>query len=63
MAINTSIEEHRLLVTAEDEIAQYGKTQLKCSRCGNDIVLEDFGSSYTIRCKSPDCIRADFKGI
>ena len=35
----------------------------KCPRCGSDIVVEEIGNSYTIRCNSKGCISLDFRGI
>lgn len=63
MDINTTIEEHRFLVEAENEIAQNGSTTKKCPRCGNEIVIEDYGSGYAVRCKSKECIKAEYRGI
>lgn len=63
MAIKTTIEEHLFLVQAENEIAKRGATDLKCPRCGNEIIIEDFGSAYTVRCKTKDCIKAEYSGI
>ena len=63
MATKTTLEEHRFLVSAEDDIVKYGKTSKKCPRCGNDIHIEDAGTSYSVKCKTKDCIKADFRGI
>lgn len=63
MAIKTTIEEHKLLVKADEEIANIGSTTIRCPRCGNEIVVETAGSSYSVRCKTDDCISADFRGI
>ena len=63
MATKTTLEEHRLLIDAENDIAQYGKTEKTCPRCGNEIIIEDNGSAYTVRCKTDNCIRAEFRGI
>jgi hypothetical protein len=50
-------------VKAENEIAQNGSTTKKCPRCGNEIVIEDYGSGYAVRCKSKECIKAEYRGI
>ena len=63
MATKTTIEEHRFLLLAENEIIQNGKTEMKCPRCGNKIIIEDKGSSYSVRCMTDGCIRADFRGL
>lgn len=59
----TTLSEHKFLVSAATDFGTYGKTNKKCPRCGNNIILEDCGSAYTVRCKTSDCIRADFRGI
>lgn len=63
MATKTTIEEHKFLVLAENDIVQYGKTSKKCPRCGNEIILEEKKNSYTIRCKTDNCISASFRGL
>lgn len=40
-----------------------GNTNKKCPRCGNDIIVIERGSAYTIKCKTPGCISLDFRGI
>ena len=61
--IETTIKEHDLLVKAATDFGNTGKTDKKCPRCGNEIVLEMFGTSYDIKCKTPKCIKASFRGI
>lgn len=63
MAIKTTLEEHRFLLNAEEDIVKYGKTERKCPRCGNDIIIEEVGNSYSVKCKTDGCIHADFRGI
>lgn len=63
MATKTTVEEHRYLVEAENDIIQYGKTNKKCPRCGNEIIIEEKNTSYTVRCKTDNCISAEFRGI
>ena len=63
MATKTSLDEHRFLIEAENEIAENGVTNRKCPRCGNEIIIENNGSGYAVRCKSKDCIKAEFRGI
>lgn len=63
MVTKTTIAEHRFLVSAENDIVQNGKTDKKCPRCGNEIIIEDKGASYAVRCKTDDCINAEFRGI
>lgn len=63
MDIKTTIEEHKFLVSADNDFSEYGKTERHCPRCGNEIEVIENGSSYTVKCKTKDCIRADFRGI
>ena len=63
MYAKTTIEEHNFLISAEEDFISLGKTEKRCPRCGNKIILEEEGSSYTVRCKTPNCINADFRGI
>lgn len=61
--MDTNIEEHKFLITVDEDFFKYGKTDKKCPRCGNDIILIKNGNSYSIRCKTEKCIKADFRGI
>lgn len=54
MATNISLDEHRLLLSAEEDITNYGTTDKRCPRCGNEIIIEEKGSSYLVRCKTDD---------
>ncbi len=63
MLVETSLFEHDLLLSADKDFAKLGETDKKCPRCGNAIICEETGSSYTIRCKTEGCIKADFRGI
>ncbi len=63
MAINLSRRELELLDKADNDIAKKGFTDEKCPRCGNGIIVEETGNSYTIRCNSKGCISLDFRGI
>ena len=36
---------------------------LTCPRCGNEIIFTEIGNSYTIKCKTSDCIRYSVRGI
>ncbi len=63
MATKTTIDEHKFLVSAEDDIIQNGKTEKRCPRCGNEIMIEDKGLSYSVKCKTDNCISAEFRGL
>lgn len=40
-----------------------GHTNKQCPCCGTDVVIEHYGSSYTMKCATKDCISLDFRGI
>ena len=63
MAIEMTKQEIEILNKADDELAKLGKTEEKCPRCGNEIVIEEVGKSYSVKCKTPNCIHLDFRGI
>lgn len=63
MDTNITDKEAVFLDSIDEELAKEGKTDKKCPRCGNDIILERLGSSYSIRCKNEDCIGLVYRGI
>ena len=63
MDFDLSEKEIELLDRADNEIAKFGKTNIRCSRCGNEIIVEEKGNSYTIKCKTSNCISLDYRGI
>lgn len=63
MAIDLTKKEIEILDKADNDLAEFGKTNEKCPRCGNEIIVEESGKSYTVKCKTPDCIFLDYRGI
>ena len=63
MVTNTTIDEHRFLLSAGEDITNYGETNKRFPRCGNEIIIEEKGTSYLIRCKTDGCICAGIRGI
>lgn len=55
--------ELEVLLKADEELFNTGHTTKKCPRCGNNIIYEENGNSYTIRCEKENCIKTDFRGI
>lgn len=55
--------ELEILLKADDELFETGRITLKCPRCGNEIIYVKEGSSYSIRCKTENCIEIGFRGI
>ena len=52
-----------VLLKADEDLFNNGQTEIKCPRCGNEIVFEEQGNSYTIKCKTHNCIETSFRGI
>mgnify|MGYP006934539150 CR=1 FL=1 len=63
MYSDTTLEEHLFLLSAGEDISNYGKTDKRCPRCGNEIIIEEMGTSYAIRCKTDGCLYTAFRGI
>ena len=55
-------EEAGLLAGAEDDFIEYGKTDVKCPRCGGVLVMTDWDTSYTIGCEH-NCVAIGFRGV
>lgn len=36
---------------------------VKCPRCGNEIILEKRGNSIAVECKTPKCIFGGLRGL
>lgn len=63
MVTKISNEEYEILTLAEEDLADKGKTDIKCPRCGSEIFIEDFRSAYSVKCKTENCIYMDCRGI
>lgn len=63
MAIDLTPKEIEILDKADNELAENGVTKEKCPRCGNEIIVEETGNSYTVKCKTQNCIFMDYRGI
>ena len=40
-----------------------GHSMVFCPRCGNEFDFHRSGSSYQIKCKTPDCLKMTSRGI
>lgn len=56
-------KEYEILTNAETELTNTGKTSIKCPRCNSDIVIDEQGSSYTVKCKKTGCVSYTCRGI
>ncbi len=63
MAVDLTKKEIEILDKADNDLAEFAETKEKCPRCGNEIVVEELGKSYTVKCKTPNCIFLDYRGI
>lgn len=39
------------------------KKQVKCPRCGNEIIYEKRGNSIAVECKTKNCIYGGIRGL
>ena len=51
-----------ILSQTENDFIDRGKTDVKCPRCGCNVVLTDYDTSYTIGCEN-DCVKIGYRGI
>lgn len=63
MAIKLTNEEIQILDKADNDIAMRGYTEEKCPRCNGNIIVEEAGKSYTVKCTTENCISLDFRGV
>ena len=57
-----TMEEARILDNTGEDFWAYGKTDVKCPRCGGAIVSKDYDTSYTIGCER-ECMVLAYRGI
>jgi hypothetical protein len=55
-------EEAQLLDSTNDDFYRNGKTDIKCPRCGDSIILIELGSAYAIGCRR-GCVNIGYRGI
>jgi hypothetical protein len=48
---------------AAEELAYYGRTEVRCLVCGGELVVEELGSSYLVRCKQENRVITTSRGI
>jgi len=59
----TEFETEQLL-SAETELFKDGKTDIRCPRCRNKLIIEHCGkTTHKIKCASLDCLIITFRGI
>ncbi|MCL2016562.1 MAG: hypothetical protein FWG68_09990 [Defluviitaleaceae bacterium] len=56
-------EEFELLGNVGEDFGRFGKTDRKCSRCGNDFEYFENSSSYRTSCKTPNCLEEVVRGL
>ena len=52
-----------LLFAVLTDYNKTGSSDKKCPHCGTKIIKQDFGSSFSVRCQTPDCFKCDVRGI
>ena len=63
MAIELTEAEIVILDKADNDLTKFGETEEKCPRFGNEIVIEKFGKSYSVKCKTHGCIYLNYRGV
>ncbi len=63
MGIKKTEKEIEVLLMADRELASKGKTDVKCPRCGNDFVYENYGTGHILKCETPECLTMTLRGI
>ena len=63
MRIEMTEQEIDALKRADKELFEKSETSVRCPRCGNEIIVKEIGTSYTIRCKTEKCIAMTYRGI
>ncbi|MCL2016833.1 MAG: hypothetical protein FWG68_11375 [Defluviitaleaceae bacterium] len=58
-----TMEEFKLLGSVAEDFGRFGKTNRKCSRCGNDFEYYKNSSSSQTKCKTTDCLERISRGI
>jgi hypothetical protein len=48
---------------AAEELDRFGRTSRRCLVCSGELVVEDKGASYLVRCKSENRIITTSRGI
>jgi hypothetical protein len=49
--------------SAAEELAQNGRTDLRCLVCSGELVVEHVGASYQVRCQRENRIITTSRGI
>lgn len=57
--ITISKEEYKIL----GEKLNNPQKEVKCPRCGNDIIYKEIGNSISVECKTKGCIYSAIRGL
>lgn len=63
MANSITQTEYDVLNRAAIELLKTGITELRCPRCGKQLIYEQKGSWEIIRCEDEKCIKSIGRGI
>ena len=58
-----SEKELDLMDSAVNDFFEKSETGLRCPRCGNDFEFRQTPSSYSIECKTENCLKLTCRGI
>lgn len=50
-------------LNAIDMKANHPEQTVHCPRCGKELIFEDFGSSYIVRCPTDGCLKEVCRGL
>ena len=56
-------DELDLMELVVNDFFEKSETDAKCPRCGNDFEFHQTTSSYSIKCKTEDCLKLTCRGI
>lgn len=45
------------------EKEEHPDREVHCPRCGNELLFEDRGSAFVVRCSQSDCLKAVGRGL
>jgi len=48
---------------AAEELDRFGQTSRRCLGCAGELVVEDVGASYLVRCKNENRVITTSRGI
>lgn len=50
-------------IEALNEKSTYPEKKVVCPRCGKELMFREIGTSYSVKCQTANCLKANFRGI